>query len=79
MRNLRKIDNDVSHEFDLQLFLRVRDILSDGQFNSYFLTVIFNTCKCTFGGRYAPQLCGHIPWEGGLEKVLEGQLHLAKH
>jgi hypothetical protein len=32
MRNLRKIDNDISHEFDLQMFLTVRDILSDRQF-----------------------------------------------
>ncbi len=27
------IDNDVSHELDLQMFLTVRDILSDGQFD----------------------------------------------
>jgi len=27
------IDNDISHEFDLQMFLTVRDILSDGQFD----------------------------------------------
>ncbi len=27
-----KIDNGVSHKFDLQMFLTVRDILSDGQF-----------------------------------------------
>jgi len=33
MRNLRKIDNDISHEFDLQMFLMVRDILSDRQFD----------------------------------------------
>ncbi len=31
MRNLRKIDNDVSHGFDLQMFLTVSDISSDGQ------------------------------------------------
>ncbi len=41
MKNLRKIDNDVSHKFDLQLFLTVRDILSDGQFNSYFQTLAY--------------------------------------
>ncbi len=33
IRNLRKMDNDISHEFDLQMFLMVRDILSDGQFD----------------------------------------------
>ncbi len=32
MRNMRKMDNDISHEFDLQMFLTVRDISSDGQF-----------------------------------------------
>jgi hypothetical protein len=41
MRNLRKIDNDVSHEFDLQLFLTVRDISSGGQFDSYFPKLLF--------------------------------------
>jgi hypothetical protein len=38
MRNLRKIDNDVSNDFDLQLFLTVRDILSNRQFDSYLPT-----------------------------------------
>jgi hypothetical protein len=32
MRNMRKIDNDVSHRFDLQMFLTVSNILRDGQF-----------------------------------------------
>jgi hypothetical protein len=30
MRNIRKMDNDISHEFDLQMFLTARDISSDG-------------------------------------------------
>ncbi len=29
---MRKMDNDISHEFDLLMFLTVRDILSDRQF-----------------------------------------------
>ncbi len=41
MINLRRIDNDVSHKFDLQLFLTVRDISSDGQFDSYFPTLAY--------------------------------------
>jgi hypothetical protein len=32
LRNLRKMDNDFSHGFDLQMFLMVRDISSDRQF-----------------------------------------------
>jgi hypothetical protein len=41
MRNMRKIDNDISHKFDLQLLLTVRDISSDGQFDSYFATLAY--------------------------------------
>jgi len=32
IRNMRKIDNVVSHRFDLQMFLTVSDISRDGQF-----------------------------------------------
>jgi hypothetical protein len=32
IRNIRNADNEVSHEFDLKMFLTVNDILSDRQF-----------------------------------------------
>ncbi len=32
MRNMRKMDNDISHRFDLQMFLMIKDILSNRQF-----------------------------------------------
>jgi hypothetical protein len=32
IRNMRNVDNEVSHEFDLKMFLTVNDISIDGQF-----------------------------------------------
>ncbi len=32
IKNMRKMNNDISHSFDLPMFLTVKDILSDRQF-----------------------------------------------